>query len=93
MEVEGDYCYRVGEQGLLVHNVSDIDPGIFRAMVEDNGQPKLGSSATTLGVRKGKDIDVDTNDMVKRPTFRPGQRNGVSCSPTIKQLPAFVLPV
>jgi hypothetical protein len=26
IEVEGDHCYRVGEQGLLVHNASAIDP-------------------------------------------------------------------
>jgi hypothetical protein len=26
LEVEGDHCYRVGEQGLLVHNVSCSDP-------------------------------------------------------------------
>jgi hypothetical protein len=27
IEVEGNHCYRVGEQGLLVHNVSAFDCG------------------------------------------------------------------
>ncbi len=30
-----------------------MDEGIFRAMVEENGMPKLGITATTLGIRKG----------------------------------------
>jgi hypothetical protein len=62
-------------------------------MVDDSGLPRLGSSATTLGVRKGKDIEVDGNGLVHRPAFQPGGKNGVSCAPTIRRLPRFALPV
>ena len=31
--------------------------------------------------------------MVYRPAFLPGERNGVSCSPTIQSMPWFALPV
>jgi len=67
--------------------------GIFRAMVEENGMPKLGTTATTLGIRKGVDIITNQNGMVDRPTFQPGQANGLSCSPTIQSLPLFALPM
>lgn len=66
---------------------------IYRAMVEDEGRPKLGSTATTLGVRKGKDIEVDSDGDVHPPDFSKGGKNGVSCSPTIEQLPPFALPL
>ena len=66
---------------------------VFRAMVEDNGLPKLGTTATTLGIRKGKDIVVDNNDFVHRPAFLPGEANGLSCAPDPSELPPFVRPI
>jgi hypothetical protein len=67
--------------------------GIYRAMAEENGMPKLGASATMLGVRVGKDIAPDANNAVHRPAFRPGEKNGLSCAATIESLPPFSLPV
>jgi hypothetical protein len=61
-------------------------------MVEVNGQPKLGSSVTTLGIRLGKDIEIDAQGMVQRPAFQRGKKNGLSCAPTIRQLPRLFLP-
>src|SRR6266849_1322457 len=66
---------------------------IYRAMVEENGMPKLGITATSLGIRKGQDIVPDSGGMVHRPVFQPGAPNGLSCSPTIQSLPRFALPV
>lgn len=66
---------------------------LYRAMAEDRRVPKLGSSATTLGVRKGKDIEVDALGDVRRPDFSSGACNGMSCSPTIEDLPDFAIPV
>jgi len=42
------------------------DPGesIYRAMEEENGMPRLGTSALRLGVRKGIDIVPDSAGMV-----------------------------
>jgi hypothetical protein len=73
----------------------DADPGegIFRAMIEENGLPMLGASATKLGIRKGKDIVADQAGLVHRPAFQPGEKNGLSCSRTIASLPLFALPV
>ena len=65
---------------------------IFRAMVEDNGMPKLGTSATTLGIRKGRDIVPDAAGMVHRPQFIPGQPNGLSCADSIQGIPQIVCP-
>jgi hypothetical protein len=62
-------------------------------MTEENGMPKLGQSATTLGIRTGKDIVPDNMGMVHRPNFDPGMANGLSCAPSIGDLPRFVLPV
>ena len=67
--------------------------GIFRAMTEENGMPKLGVSATTLGVRALKDIVTDSSGLVHRPLFLPGSPNGLSCAPTIQSLPRFALPL
>ncbi len=67
--------------------------GIYRAMVEESGMPKLGSSATLLGVRKGKDIVPDQSNAVHRPAFQPGGKNGLSCAATINSLPPFTLPL
>jgi hypothetical protein len=67
--------------------------GIYRAMVEEDGMPKLGASATLLGIRLGKDVVADSFGLVHRPAFRPGEKNGLSCAATIEALPAFSLPV
>jgi hypothetical protein len=71
----------------------DLGEGIYRAMEEEDGMPRLGANAVSLGVRKGIDIVPDQAGMVFRPAFRPGERNGVSCSPTIQALPRFALPI
>jgi hypothetical protein len=65
---------------------------VFRAMLEESGSPRLGSSATCLSIRKGIDIEVDANDFVHKPLFVPGKRNGLSCALSIADLPAFALP-
>jgi hypothetical protein len=63
-------------------------------MIEDrDGMPLLGLTALKLGVRKGVDILADQRGMVYRPAFRPGEPNGLSCAPTVQDLPAFALPV
>src|SRR5262245_9424994 len=71
------------------------DPGeaIYRAMEEENNMPRLGTTALRLGVRKGIDIVPDHAGMVFRPSFQPGDPNGLSCSPSIQDLPWFALPV
>lgn len=71
----------------------DPGEGIYRAMAEENGMPRLAASATTLGIRKGKDIIADQADRVHRPAFQPSGKNGLSCSRTIASLPGFALPV
>lgn len=72
----------------------DPGEGIYRAMIEDkDGMPMLGLTALKLGVRTGVDIVPDQSGMVYRPAFRPDESNGLSCSPTILDLPAFALPV
>lgn len=69
------------------------EEGIYRAMYEENGMPKFGTSASTLGIRGGKDIVPDQAGMVHRPNFQPKEVNGLSCAPTIQALPHFALPV
>lgn len=72
----------------------DPGEGIYRAMIEDkDGMPMLGLTALKLGVRPGIAIVPDQTGMVYRPAFRPDEPNGLSCSPTIQDLPAFALPV
>jgi hypothetical protein len=66
---------------------------IYRVMVEENGFPKFGTSAITLGIRRNKDIICDPAGLVHRPSFLPGAANGLSCAPTIQDLPRFALPV
>lgn len=73
---------------------SATEEGIYRAMIESvDGMPALGLTALKLGVRTGIDIVPDQTDMVYRPAFRPDESNGISCSPTIQDLPTFALPV
>jgi len=72
----------------------DPGEGIYRAMIEDvDGMPVLGLAAVKLGVRPGIDIIPDQNGLVYLPSFRPDDPNGLSCSPTIGDLPVFGLPV
>jgi hypothetical protein len=66
---------------------------IYRAMVEDKAMPKVGQTATTLGIRLGVDIVADMAGLVHLPNFEAGKPNGLSCAPTIQDLPAFALPV
>jgi hypothetical protein len=66
---------------------------VYRAMEEEKGLPKLGSRASVLGIRLGKDIIADGMGMVHRPGFAPGAANGLSCSPSIHDLPFSMLPV
>jgi hypothetical protein len=71
----------------------DPGEGIYRAMREgDDGMPVLGAGAETLGIRRGKDIVPDQSGMVHRPKVQPGEANGLSCAPTIQDLPRFALP-
>lgn len=70
-----------------------LEEGIYRAMIEENGMPRLAASATALGIREGKDIVADQADRVHRPAFQPKGKNGLSCSRTIESLPGFALPV
>jgi hypothetical protein len=72
---------------------NDPGEGIYRAMKEQNGMPKVGTAATTLGIRRNIDIDADSAGSVHRPAFQSGEKNGLSCSPTIESLPLFALPV
>jgi len=65
---------------------------LYRAMMEENELPKPGATATKLGVRRGKDIEVDDEGNVHRPEFRVGERNGVSCAPSVLDLPGFAMP-
>lgn len=65
---------------------------LYRAMAEERGRPKLGSSSTTLGVRKGTDIEVDEAGDVSPPDFARGARNGMSCAPSVADLPDFAMP-
>ena len=57
-----------------------------------DGMPLLGLTALKLGIRRGVDIIADQKGIVYRPAFRAGEPNGLSCSPTIQDLPSFALP-
>src|SRR4051794_33698643 len=71
----------------------DPGEGIFRAMREANdGMPMLGTSTETLTIRKNKDIVPDPAGIVSRPSFEAGKANGLSCAPTIHDLPRFLVP-
>ncbi len=74
----------------------DGDPGegIYRAMIEDvDGMPMLGPAAIKLGIRLNKDLVPDASALVHLPAFNPHEANGLSCAPTIQELPRFALPV
>jgi hypothetical protein len=70
-----------------------VDEFIYRAMLEENGHPRAGQTATTLGIRKGYDIEADPAGMVHRPLFSPGGKNGLSCAFAIADLPPFARPI
>ena len=70
-----------------------VDEWIFRAMIEEKGQPRLGATALTLGIRQGHDIEVDAKSTVHRPSYQPGGKNGLSCAPAVGLLPPFALPI
>src|SRR5438105_5766434 len=72
--------------------MSQAREAIYRAMIEENGMPKLGATATSLGIRRAKDIAPDRKGMVRRPAFQPGAANGLSCAPLVQLLPRFALP-
>jgi hypothetical protein len=57
IEVEGDHCYRVGQQGLLVHNNS----------IPCNILVSFGNSTKPADVRVPQDITVDANGDVNPP--------------------------
>src|SRR5205807_2049525 len=80
-----------GDEGGASVNAPSAE-GIFRAMVEENGMPKLGAAAILLGIRIGVDIAPDAAGEVHRPAFRPSEKNGLSCAATIESLPRFSLP-
>lgn len=62
-------------------------PLVFRAMKADNdGRPLLGQSATCLGVRPTKDIDLDDNQQVL------ANGRGMSVAPSWRQLPVWRIP-
>jgi hypothetical protein len=60
-------------------------PRIYRSMEGDNQKPRLGASATTLGVRPEVDIPVDAG------TVHPGT-GGMSVSPSLQELPPHRIP-
>ena len=60
---------------------------IFRGTTEEKGEPKVGDSARTLGVRPNRDIPVDTNGNVHPNT------DGVSVSPSPQDLPPHRKPI
>ena len=66
---------------------------IYRAMEEENALPKLGATATRLGIRPGLDIVADAQGNVHLPLFVPGEPNGLSCASSLAELPRFALPV
>lgn len=61
-------------------------PRFYRVMKGDDGKPGLGATATTLGIRPGKDITPDAAG--------DGHPNsgGMSVSPSLRDLPAFRVP-
>lgn len=75
IEVDGDHVYRIGQSGLLVHNVSEY---VYRGMKETTGgQPQAGPTARELGVRPGH----DTPDAVKDDDIVDPDDGGMSVAP------------
>jgi hypothetical protein len=61
-------------------------PTIYRAMLPDGGYPKVGRSASTLGVRVPVDIEPDGTGNV-----HPGP-HGMSVAPSLRDLPVHRVP-
>lgn len=61
-------------------------PKVYRAMKEEDGMPKVGASATTLGVRVPGDIEPDEHGIV-----HPGT-GGMSVAPRLENLPTHRIP-
>lgn len=70
-------------------------PGIYRGMEEENGMPKVGSSAKLLGVRvppnPKPDVQPNANGLI--PTLTQKNPQGMSCAPRIEDLPRHRRPV
>jgi hypothetical protein len=64
-------------------------PKVFRAMREENGQPKLGASSSTLGVRLPPHVPADL-PVAATGDVDPGT-GGMSVSPSAQALPYFLL--
>jgi hypothetical protein len=61
-------------------------PRIYRAMKADGNRPKLGASASTLGIRAQVDIYPDNSGHVHPET------GGLSVSPSLSTIPLRFLP-
>lgn len=61
-------------------------PKLYRAMLPDGAYPKVGPSASTLGVRGGVDIAPDGSGNV-----HPGP-HGMSVAPSLRDLPMHRVP-
>lgn len=61
-------------------------PLVYRSMFGENGVPRIGRSATALGVRIPTDIAPDANDRVA-----PGT-GGMSVAPSWRSLPSHRIP-
>ncbi len=59
IEVEGDHCYRVGQQGLLVHNASGPDQATQTAI--GDSMTKFGCCLATTGGPNPKTINLATS--------------------------------
>jgi hypothetical protein len=65
-------------------------PRIYRAMMVDGGKPRIGSSATTLGVRLPPSLHYDMT-VEADGTVRPGN-GGMSVAPGWRVLPPYRIP-
>jgi len=93
MEIEDWHTYYVSDREVLVHNMCEVankdsnnTQSVFRGMTEEDGMPKTGNTARSLGVRPQVDISVDSNGMVHRGD------GGMSTSPNAELLPVHRKP-
>jgi hypothetical protein len=54
----------MGEVSTSTSEGTNANRMIFRSMISDGGQPKVGNSARTLGIRPGLDIPIGPGNMV-----------------------------
>jgi hypothetical protein len=59
IEVDGDHCYRVGQQGLLVHNASAPDPCADPTQKQGYQRKKVKVKDRRPGRRFGQMIDIE----------------------------------